>query len=180
MNETAKKIVDTAERMMREGGYHSFSFRQIADELGVKSASVHYHFPTKEVLGGLVTQRYTEAFLGSLGRPEDHEDPLGFYIAAFEGSLKANGTPCLCGVLAAESGRLPDEVCAALKTFTEENLKWVQGALKVELPGGRAQDYEGIALVVFSALEGAVNFAALTKDVGYLTQVGKALRGMIG
>ena len=180
MNETAKKIVDTAERMIREGGYHSFSFRQIADELGVKSASVHYHFPTKESLGALVTRQYTKVFLESLGRPEDHKDPLGFYIGAFESSLKTNRSPCLCGVLAAESGRLPEEVCAALKTFKEENLKWLQEAVKIAAPKKSKRECEGIALVIFSALEGAINFAALTKNVGFLTQVGKAMRGMIG
>ena len=106
MNETAKKITDIAERMIRDGGYHSFSFRQIADELEVKSASIHYHFPTKEALGELVTKRYTENFLASLGRPEEHKDPIGFYISAFETALKVDGRTCLCGVLAAESGRL--------------------------------------------------------------------------
>ncbi len=120
--------------MIRDGGYHSFSFRQIADELEVKSASIHYHFPMKEALGELVTKRYTENFLEYLGRPEDHKDPIGFYIAAFENSLKADRRTCLCGVLAAESGRLPEVVCSALKQFTDENLKWLQDALKVVSP----------------------------------------------
>ena len=66
MNERASQIIDSAIRMIRAGGYHSFSFRQIAAELGIKSASIHYHFPTKEDLGVALTKRYTENFVASL------------------------------------------------------------------------------------------------------------------
>ena len=47
MNEIAAAIMDAAERRMRIGGFNGFSFREIAADVGVKSSSVHYHFPTK-------------------------------------------------------------------------------------------------------------------------------------
>ena len=48
MNEIVAAIMDAAERRMRIGGFNGFSFREIAADVGVKSSSVHYHFPTKE------------------------------------------------------------------------------------------------------------------------------------
>jgi len=66
MNERASQIIDTAIKMIREGGYHSFSFRQIATELGIKSASIHYHFPSKEDLGVAVMVRYTEIVVDAI------------------------------------------------------------------------------------------------------------------
>ena len=57
MNEILAAIMDAAERRMRIGGFNGFSFREIAADVGVKSASVHYHFPTKENLAAAVTRR---------------------------------------------------------------------------------------------------------------------------
>ncbi|WP_157628311.1 helix-turn-helix domain-containing protein, partial [Ensifer sp. BR816] len=46
--------MDAAEERIRRAGYSGFSFREIAADVGVKSASVHYHFPTKERLAAAV------------------------------------------------------------------------------------------------------------------------------
>ena len=37
-----------------------FSFRELAADVGVKSSSVHYHFPTKEALAAAVIRRWAE------------------------------------------------------------------------------------------------------------------------
>ena len=63
----AEEILDAAETMARTGGYHGFSFREIAKQVGIKAASVHYHFPGKDDLGAAVTRRYTDRFLAALG-----------------------------------------------------------------------------------------------------------------
>jgi TetR/AcrR family transcriptional repressor of nem operon len=68
---TAGKIVAAAERRMRESGFHGFSFRDIAADVGIKSASVHHHFPTKEHLGAAVAKAYTERLMERLGDPND-------------------------------------------------------------------------------------------------------------
>lgn len=39
--------MDIAEAHIREVGYWGFSFRDLAANIGIKSASVHHHFPTK-------------------------------------------------------------------------------------------------------------------------------------
>ena len=41
MNETAERLMDLAEAHMRNKGYGGFSFRDLAAELGIRSASVH-------------------------------------------------------------------------------------------------------------------------------------------
>ena len=60
MSEVAQALMDAAERRMRIGGFNAFSFREIAADVGVKSSSVHYHFPTKEKLAAAVIHRYTD------------------------------------------------------------------------------------------------------------------------
>ncbi len=54
----AELIMDAAEPRMRGAGFNGFSFREIADDVGIQSSSVHYHFPTKEKLAAAVVHRY--------------------------------------------------------------------------------------------------------------------------
>ena len=56
-NATKTKIMDTAEGFIVQGGYNAFSFRDIAEAVGIKSASVHYHYPTKADLVSAVMVR---------------------------------------------------------------------------------------------------------------------------
>ena len=60
MSDAAVAIMDAAERRIRLGGFNGFSFREIAADVGIKSSSVHYHFPTKENLAAAVIHRYTD------------------------------------------------------------------------------------------------------------------------
>ena len=176
MNERANNIIDSAIRMIREGGYHSFSFRQIASELGIKSASIHYHFPSKEDLGAAVAKRYTEEFLECLGEPSDHKQPVSFYIDAFQASLEEETTACLCGVLAAEAGRLPQTIQEALKEFTSRNVEWLEQAIRQQCPDWSKEKVEESGLSFFYALEGGITFAALTRQPEHLKQVGDWLK----
>ncbi len=179
MSETRDKIINVAERMIREGGYHSFSFRQIADELNLKSSSIHYYFPSKEDLGVVVTSRYTANFLGSLGNAKDRKDGVKDYIAAFESSLELNRRACLCGVLAAESGRLPHSMLKVLEDFSNDNLKWLTESLETTCPNWELSRRREMSLVIFSALEGAMTFSAMTGQSKHLHQVGTTLMNLL-
>ena len=68
MGNSQKKILDVATRMVREGGYNHFSFREIANEVGIKSSSVHYYFPTKADLGAALVTNFYRFVYGASGR----------------------------------------------------------------------------------------------------------------
>ena len=68
MNETAERLMDLAEVHIRSAGYGGFSFRALAAEIGIKSASVHHHFPTKVTMAAAVAQRYAERFFAAVAR----------------------------------------------------------------------------------------------------------------
>jgi TetR/AcrR family transcriptional repressor of nem operon len=172
MNETALKIIESAIRRIRDGGFHSFSVREIADELGIKSASIYYHFSSKEVLGVAVAQHYTELFVEGLGSPCDHAKPVSYYIQAFQRALAEQQSACLCGILAAESGRIPESVREALAEFTEKNISWLKSAMEQQCPDWNDEKVEGTALAIFSALEGAMSFAAMGQQPAHLKRVG--------
>jgi TetR/AcrR family transcriptional regulator, transcriptional repressor for nem operon len=119
MNMTAQRLMDLAEDHIRDSGYGGFSFRDLAAEIGIKSASVHHHFPTKATMAAAVARRYGDRFLASVARQsnENPEDAIAAYRSAFRAAFDRDGRMCLCGVLGAEAGALTPEVADVILSF---------------------------------------------------------------
>jgi TetR/AcrR family transcriptional repressor of nem operon len=118
MSDVANAIMDAAERRMRISGFNGFSFREIAAAVGIKSSSVHYHFPTKEDLAAAVTRRYTER----VGAHIEQElatgmDPAKVWTRAFRGTLHSEEHMCPCTVLGAAPRDLPPQVAIEVQRF---------------------------------------------------------------
>lgn len=150
----AGDVLDAAERLARTQGYNGFSFRDVARVVGIKSASVHYHFPTKADLGAAVARRYADRFLARLGDPQDQKTSprvlLKRYVAAYRDALVKDRQMCLCGMLGAEVASLPESVAAEAKGFFERNIEWLRAVMS-RLGADAAQ-----AQVILAMLEGAM------------------------
>ncbi|GFE77222.1 TetR family transcriptional regulator [Novosphingobium sp. TCA1] len=124
-------ILDVTERRVRLAGYNGFSFRDVAADAGIKSSSVHYHFPGKELLVDAIAERYTERAREWLGdQAEGSADAAVERVAAL--FLKANETDdlmCLCGLLGAESGGLPPVLRPRVSAFFTLLIDWLDTAL---------------------------------------------------
>lgn len=164
----AEEILDVAERMARTGGYHGFSFREIAKRIGIKAASVHYHFPGKEDLGAAVARRYTDRFLAALGAPDDADVPpdalLRRYVGAFRSALVDEGLMCLCGVLGAEIAHLPAPVADEARHFFQANIAWLDAVLDRRPNGLPPERRRAEALRIIATLEGAMILAKSLND----------------
>src|SRR6266850_1097933 len=153
MNDNAIAIMDAAERRMRIGGFNGFSFREIAADVGVKSSSVHYHFPTKEALAAAVIRRYTQDVADIIDQGfETETDPVKVWTNAFRGTLYSEDRICPCTVLGAESQDIPPEVAAEVKRFFKMCLdKLVKKGLSLESASELIATITG-AMVVANAL----------------------------
>src|SRR5262249_33763240 len=101
-------IMDAAERRMQAGGFGGFSFREIAADVGIKSSSVHYHFPTKEDLAAAVIRRWSDHTSEAIDRAlEKDSDPVRVWTKAFRGTALSSPHMCPCTVLGASSHDLP-------------------------------------------------------------------------
>ena len=62
MNQTGNTrecIIQTAHRLLLQRGINGFSYRDIAEPLGVKNAAIHYHFPSKmDLIKALIEDNY--------------------------------------------------------------------------------------------------------------------------
>ena len=65
-SQTSERILDIAERLVQTRGFNNFSYADIASELGITTASLHYHFPGKAELGHALITRYAQRFSQAL------------------------------------------------------------------------------------------------------------------
>ena len=147
---------------MQVRGFNGFSYADVAGELSLTTASLHYHFPGKAELGRALIVRYAERFKAALAeideRGEDAPAKLRAYARLY-GDVLRDERMCLCGMLAAEYQTLPEPMRDAVIGFFDENETWVERVLA----GGREEGtlaFEGppreAARLIVSALEGAM------------------------
>ena len=163
-------ILDAAEQRARRGGYNGFSFRELAEDVGIKSASVHYHFPTKEDLAAALAERYADRVAAQLGDPAKLS-PRAAVKQLADIFITANETGnqmCLCGVFAAESDGLPSPLHPKIAAFFDMIVKWLDIALKPATGAPKA-------LEIIAALEGAMLMSRVWHDPAILRAVATAL-----
>jgi TetR/AcrR family transcriptional regulator, transcriptional repressor for nem operon len=165
-NSKREEILDAAEAMIRDAGFNAFSTRDVASAVGIKSASVHYYFPTKADMGVAVTERYTTRFLEQLGDPgrfkSGAREVVALYVNSFRETLARDGKLCLCAVLGAEIGGLPLELGSHTRIFFDRNLAWLRKAL-VGSSNMSAAEAGAFAVHILAALEGGM---ILSKSLG--------------
>ncbi len=164
MNETAERLMDLAEGHMRHAGYGGFSFRDLAAEIGIKSASVHHHFPTKATMAAAVARRYADRFFAKVaGRPDETADEaIAAYRSAFKEALDRDGAMCLFGVLGAESGGLSSEVANEILLFFRRCIADLSQRIG-------SPDAEARAFQVIATLEGGMMLARAYQETTPLT-----------
>jgi TetR/AcrR family transcriptional regulator, transcriptional repressor for nem operon len=169
--DTADRILDLAERLVQTRGFNGFSYADIASELGVTKASLHYHFPTKAELGRRLINRYGEAFARALADIDasstDAREKLRSYASLYSRVLR-DDRMCLCGMMAADYVTLPEPMKSAVTHFFEANEQWLASVLEQGRVTGDLR-FSGapldVARLLVGSLEGAMLVARSFGDV---------------
>jgi TetR/AcrR family transcriptional repressor of nem operon len=159
---TATRILDVAERLLQVRGFNGFSYADVATELEITKASLHYHFAGKAELGEALIERYAARFTSALAEiettPVYAPAKLDAYAKLYADVLRGKRM-CLCGMLAAEYRTLPKPMQAAVIAFFDENEAWLERVLvqgQEEGTLGFAGSASEAARMIVSALEGAM------------------------
>lgn len=182
---TADRCLDIAERLVQLRGFNNFSYADIARELEITTASLHYHFPGKAELGHALIARYTERFLAALVHI-DHDQPdppakLQAYAGLYANVLR-DQRMCLCGILAAEYQTLPEPMRAAVTHFFDENQKWLVAVLTQGQAGRTLRitsPADELAQTIISTLEGAMLVARPYGDPDIFNSTTRHLLGSL-
>ncbi|MFM0477054.1 TetR/AcrR family transcriptional regulator [Paraburkholderia strydomiana] len=178
--DTKQRILATARLIVQARGYNALSFREIAKEVGIKSAGVHHHFPTKGDLGAALARQYTEEAVkllhDLLETFENEQQTLERYTSVFRSALVQDNRMCLCGIMAAEHHDLPDEVRLEVDRFTEVNVGWLCKILSLRDDARDAESIKRQALAIFASIEGAQLVARGRGDVSVFDDTVRAYR----
>lgn len=169
--DTANRILDMAEQLVQVRGFNAFSYADVATELGLTNAALHYHFPSKPDLGEALIARYATRFVGALNEIDESEAgpprKLEAYVDLYADVLR-NQRMCLCGMLAAEYETLSTGMQVAVADFFEKNETWLSQVLRQGRAEG-ALSFVGPPLnearSIVSSLEGAMLMARSFGDI---------------
>lgn len=163
-------LLAEAESLVRTVGYAAFSYADLSERVGIRKASIHHHFPTKEALGNALINSYLERFTGDLERLAerrlDTKGKLLAYSEFFIGGLREGQMP-LCGALAGDAAYLPPSMQKNVERFFRVHLDWLEKILRAGVSSGdlRADlKPDRAALLVLSTLQGASLVAWALKD----------------
>jgi len=163
--ETRTRILDAAQDLVQRLGVNAMSYQDISDAVGIRKASIHHHFPTKENLVDTLLDRYSVYFFDLVDHIIESQSPpkdkLQKYIDLFEATLRSDcgDRACLYGMIGAEIETLGLGSAAKVRHFHEGN----ETRLTRLLIEGREKkvfrfkgDPKATAALVFSLLEGAL------------------------
>jgi TetR/AcrR family transcriptional regulator, transcriptional repressor for nem operon len=168
---TASRILDVAESLVQTRGFNGFSYADVAAQMKITKAALHYHFASKAELGEALVTRYAARFAAALEAVDDTGTKPAAKLEAYARlylDVLRNKRMCLCGMLAAEYQTLPEPMRVAVLRFFDANETWLQkvldhgkatGCLQF---GGSARD---TARTIISSLEGAMLVARPYGDI---------------
>jgi len=168
---TASRILDVAERLVQVRGFNGFSYADIAAELQITKAALHYHFASKAALGEALIARYADRFMGALASLSIADGmasaKLDSYAGLYLGVLRKRKM-CLCGMLAAEYQTLPQPMQDLVISFFDQNESWLENLLEQGRVDGSlhfAGSARDTARMIVAGLEGAMLIARPYGDI---------------
>lgn len=191
-NDTAARILDVAQTLLQSRGYNGFSYRDVAERVGIQAATIHHHFPTKGDLAAAVVARYrkelSERFAAFKQAARSRRHLLELYTSLFRSTLVNHEQLCMGAMLAAEATSLPPEALWQMRAFFDDNVAWLTTVFE---EGARTGDLivHGSpftqARCVVATLEGAMILARASGDVGIFNDIAQNLiaqlrRGVVG
>ena len=169
--DTATQILDVAEQLVQVRGFNAVSYADVAAELKVTTAALHYHFAGKAEPGEALMARYTSRFAEALASGESRVVDAFERLVAYAGlylDVLQKKRMCLCGMLAAEYQTLPPPMQDTVVRFFAENEAWLARVLEEGREQGTLQFDESpsdVARMIVSSLEGAMLVARSFGDV---------------
>ena len=161
--DTKTKILDLAEQLTQTRGFNGFSYLDLADEIGIKSASIHYHFKAKDDLAVALVQRIHDTHRNSFQSMEveikSSAKRLEAVVEYFQRYV-VDQKFCMCGMMAAELQSVSPRVSTLLDAYFNDFQDWL--ARQFKDMGHKNAKMQ--ALSFLSALEGSLLLARLRND----------------
>lgn len=170
---TRERIVAIADNLIRDKGVNGFSFSDVSAELGIKNASVHYHFPTKTDLCVAVIRQQAKALDALIDETKNAKPitKLEAYFSIYDRACVENKV-CLVGSLAPDLHTVDPQVEEELKEMAGAILGWVTSILQSGIEDGSfhfAGDARDRALLIVTNMLASLQLSRLTGNADFIT-----------
>jgi TetR/AcrR family transcriptional repressor of nem operon len=130
--ETRDRILDSAQRLIQTRSFHGFSFQDIADEVGVRKASLYHHFDSKDDIALAVLERAADWVSARMAKLEDREptERLDGYFDMYRVIHGKGERMCPGGSFGAVLDAVSSPVQSALHRFSKMHLDWLEGVVR--------------------------------------------------
>ena len=171
---TREALLDAAAALLQDVGWASFSFRDLAERVGIRAPSIHYHFPTKADLGIALVGRMREQrheheaeLTHRFPNPRDRLLALGKLI---EDEICRGQKSCPIYAFQAEFSILPPAVQKLVRAWIDDCVaglaRWLEEGRQrgvLSFSGPAAQQ----ALVVWAVLQQGTQLHRTHPDMSY-------------
>lgn len=183
MADTRTRLLEAAEQAVREQGVEGFSYADLSREVGIRKASIHYHFPAKADLLAALVARYRGHIQAELVRIQSTSSTaagaINGFLDLYRQALGNCTTLCLCVACAANPQALDERVQAEISQFRRTMLAWLEARFTAALPDtslGLTQGSDQEAAGALAVAEGAQIAARLAGDLSSYDQAVASLR----
>jgi TetR/AcrR family transcriptional regulator, transcriptional repressor for nem operon len=167
-SDSREQILAAAKLVAQAHGYKGLNFRDLAESVGLRAASVYHHFPSKANLAEALAKRYWEEHSAALeALSAQYSDPLSAlhrYPETFRWALENENRMCLSGFMSAEYDDLPESVKKEVQTFADVNVAWLSKSLSAAKVV-TSKKSEPRARAIFAAVAGAQLMARSRSDL---------------
>ena len=170
--DTKTALMDHAEHVARAKGFDGFSYADLAEAVGIKKASIHYHFATKAALSVALMERYHEAVQALCAEIETQNPTAGARLLAlidvYRNAIGDGRSLCLCVSFTLSRESLSDKAHLQIDAFRAMVTDWLTGVFELGREDGTIRDVMDPTLEAHAALallEGAQLAARGSEDV---------------
>lgn len=165
-SDTKTQALELAKTYLQTMGFNGFSFQTIADALGIKKASLHYYFASKEEMGLALIKDYEEGYKAWVERVSTltSQEKLEKMVKGFMKLTEKNHMICPLGVFSSDYHTVTAKIKKKSRDFHQLQRDWLiktidqgkkEGTIKKSLESDVAADW------IMATLQGGVQVARL-------------------
>jgi TetR/AcrR family transcriptional repressor of nem operon len=184
--DTRERILDSAQRLTQTRSFHGFSFQDIADEIGIRKASLYHHFESKDDVAVAMLRRAADWVSAQFKKVEGREpkERLEAYFDLFRQIHGKAERMCPGGSFAAVFGAVSSPVQASLHRFAKMHLDWLEEVVRDGVEQGQItiddQRPRDVATQILASVQGALLAGRLSSDRHVLGVVAEGIRRYLG
>ena len=165
-NDTKTQALNLAKGYLQTLGFSGFSFQTIADTLGIKKASLHYYFSSKEEMGLAVIEDYIEGHKTWAIKVKDLPSKIKLekMVRGFNSLSAKHNMICPVGSFSSDFNNVTPKMKKKLKQFHFLIRDWLMETIEQGKKEGtikRSLDTEIAADWFLTTLQGGVQIARI-------------------